>query len=138
MKSIEVTKDAVDEFIEFKDRFMKDTVWEQDCRSWYKGNTTDGKIVALWPGSTLHYVEALQSVRWEDYKIHCYGNRFDYFGNGMTQVETMPDADLAHYIRNEDDAPIIGSKFTYKKAVPEQISMSVFDQNSRNGETSRL
>ncbi|KAJ5222853.1 uncharacterized protein N7469_009093 [Penicillium citrinum] len=138
VKSIEVTKDAVDDFIDFKDRFMKDTVWEQDCRSWYKGNTTGGKIVALWPGSTLHYVEALQSVRWEDYKIRCYGNRFNYFGNGMTKVETMPDADLAHYIRNEDDAPIIGSKFTYKKAAPEQISMNVFDQDSRNGEIARL
>lgn len=128
----------MDDFIDFKDRFMKDTVWEQDCRSWYKGNTTGGKIVALWPGSTLHYVEALQSVRWEDYKIRCYGNRFNYFGNGMTKVETMPDADLAHYIRNEDDAPIIGSKFTYKKAAPEQISMNVFDQDSRNGEIARL
>lgn len=98
---------------------MKHTVWHEDCRSWYKGNSVDGKIVALWPGSTLHFREALKEVRWDDFHVKYFGNRFNYFGNGMTKIEMTPDADLATYIRNSDDAEIIGSKFTYVKAGPE-------------------
>ncbi|KAJ6027895.1 uncharacterized protein N7446_003505 [Penicillium canescens] len=116
IKSIEVTKEAVDEFLAFKDEYMKHTVWREDCRSWYKGNSVDGKIVALWPGSTLHFREALKEVRWDDFHVKYFGNRFNYFGNGMTKIEMTPDADLATYIRKSDDAEIIGSKFTYVKA----------------------
>jgi hypothetical protein len=132
-----VTKEAVDDFIEFKDQYMKQTVWHQDCRSWYKGNTADGKILALWPGSTIHYVETMKTVRYDDFKIRYFGNRFDYLGNGMTKIEMTPDADLAQYVRNEDDAPIIGSKFTYVKASPEQqTSGDVITADSReNGST---
>lgn len=108
----------MNDFIEFKDQYMKDMVWDQDCRSWYKGNTADGKIIALWPGSTLHYVETLQQVRYDDFKVRYFGNRFGYLGNGMTKLETVGDADLARYIRPHDDAPIIGSKFTYVRAGP--------------------
>lgn len=116
----------MDDFIDFKDQYMKHTVWEQDCRSWYKGNTADGKIVALWPGSTIHYVEAMKNVRYEDFKVRYFGNRFDYLGNGMTKLEMLPDADLAQYVRNnDDDAPIIGSKLTYVKASPDQVSFDV-------------
>lgn len=101
---------------------MERTVWNQACRSWYKGNSIDGKVVALWCGSTLHYRETLQDVRYEDFKIKYFGNRFDYLGNGMTKLELTPDADLATYIRNADDAPIIGSKFTYTRAGPELLA----------------
>ena len=50
--------EAVADFIEHKDRFMEKTVWADPCRSWYKAGPT-GKVTALWPGSTLHYTEAL-------------------------------------------------------------------------------
>ncbi|OQD79940.1 hypothetical protein PENANT_c041G06287 [Penicillium antarcticum] len=119
IKSIEITKEAVDDFIAFKDEYMKHTVWHEDCRSWYKGNSVDGKIVALWPGSTLHFMEALDEVRWDDFHVKYFGNRFNYFGNGLTKIEMTPDADLASYIRKSDDAEIIGSKFTYVKIGPE-------------------
>ncbi|KAJ5085310.1 hypothetical protein N7532_010081 [Penicillium argentinense] len=138
IKSIEVTKEAVDDFIDFKDIYMKDTVWKQDCRSWYKGNTADGKIVALWPGSTIHYVEAMQNVRYEDFKVRYFGNRFNYLGNGMTKTEMMPDADLARYIRTEDDAPIIGSKFVYAKATPEETSNDVSFETLTSSPSAKL
>ena len=108
--------EAVDDFITYKDKFMKSTVWEQDCRSWYKGNTIGNKVTALWAGSTLHYKECLEEVRYEDYNVKCWGNRFDYFGNGLSRIETFPDADLAYYVRPSDDGPNIGSKFVYEKA----------------------
>ncbi|KOC11259.1 hypothetical protein AFLA70_79g003701 [Aspergillus flavus AF70] len=125
IKSIEVTKEAVDDFIEHKDQYMKDMVWNEDCRSWYKGNTADGKIVALWPGSTLHYIDTLRQVRYEDFKVQYFGNYFSYLGNGMSKLEMAPDADLAYYIRQRDDAPIIGSKFVYKKAGPELAAINM-------------
>ncbi|KAE8363404.1 hypothetical protein BDV27DRAFT_146125 [Aspergillus caelatus] len=86
VRSIEVTKEAVNDFIEHKDQYMKDMVWNQDCRSWYKGNTADWKIIALWPGSTLHYIDTLQQVRYGDYKVQYFGNRFSYLGNGPKLV----------------------------------------------------
>lgn len=92
---------------------MKDIPWNQDCRSWYKGNTADGKVVALWPGSTLHYIDILRDVLYEDFNVRYFGNRFSYLENGMSKLETAPDADLAQYTRSTNDAPIIGSKFTY-------------------------
>lgn len=115
----------MDNFIEYKDQYMKGTVWNQDCRSWYKGNSIGGKIVALWPGSTLHYMETLRDVRSEDFKVKYFGNRFNYLGNGMTKVEMTPDADLARYVRNVDDSAVIGSKFTYVKAGPELTSIDM-------------
>lgn len=48
----------------------------------------------------------------------------------MTNIEMTPDADLARYVRNEDDAPIIGSKFTYVKASPDQTSIDVLSADS--------
>ena len=129
-----MSKAAVDDFIAYKDKFMQQTVWQQDCRSWYKGNTANGKILALWTGSTLHYVETLKEVRYEDYEIEFFGNRFDYLGNGMTKLEMAPDADLSRYIRPTDDGPIIGSKFVYTKAGPELRDMNMIAPSSESGE----
>lgn len=74
------------------------------CNSWYK---SDGKITALWPGSTLHYIEALREIRFEDWEIAYEKgvNRYDYLGNGHSQTELDPSADTAYYIRETDDGP---------------------------------
>jgi len=82
---------------------MKRTVWEDPCRSWYKAAGPDGKVTALWPGSTLHYMEAIQDLRLEDWDIKYEGNRFAYLGNGYSQTEIDPTADWAYYIREYDD-----------------------------------
>lgn len=42
-----------------------------ECMSWYRkdGQGKSGDFVTgLWPGSTLHCIEALRSPRWEDYE----------------------------------------------------------------------
>lgn len=98
---------AVDEFIEFKDKFMEHTVWNEDCRSWYKTNSVSGKVTALWPGSTLHYLEALAEPRYEDWDFTYTGNRYAYLGNGFSQAESDRTADWAYYIRNEDNGPYL-------------------------------
>ncbi|KAL5403501.1 hypothetical protein PMIN03_008896 [Paraphaeosphaeria minitans] len=95
-------QDAVDDFVAFKDAFMRRTVWQDPCRSWYKGRA-DGPITALWPGSTLHYIEAMMEVRHDDWDVAYAGNRFAWMGNGYSQTELDPSADWAFYIRDRDD-----------------------------------
>ena len=96
------TQEAVNDFIIHKDNFMKKSVWTDPCRSWYK-NHPDGPITALWPGSTLHYIEALLELRIEDWDVKYSGNRFSWLGNGYSQTELDPTADWAYYIRERDD-----------------------------------
>ncbi|KAF9006158.1 hypothetical protein BDQ17DRAFT_1389720 [Cyathus striatus] len=91
--------EAIEDFIAFKDQFMKDTVWAKDCRSW--------KITALWPGSTLHYLEALKEPRYDDWDIKYSGNRFAYLGNGSSQTEVDMTSDTAYYVRDHDDSPYL-------------------------------
>lgn len=95
--------EAVTDFIEYKNQFMRGTVWADSCRSWYKSNQADGPVTALWPGSTLHYIEAMDEVRLEDWKVEYEGNRFAWLGNGYSATEVDPTADWAYYIREEDD-----------------------------------
>lgn len=94
---------AVEDFIAHKNRFMKNTVWSDPCRSWYKSGEIDAPITALWPGSTLHYIEALGQVRYEDFEVEYEGNRFAWLGNGYSQTELDETADWAYYIREHDD-----------------------------------
>ncbi|KAF8902331.1 hypothetical protein CPB84DRAFT_1775851 [Gymnopilus junonius] len=100
-------KEAVEDFIEWKDKFMKGTVWQEECRSWYKRNSVSGKITALWPGSTMHYLEAIAEPRYNDWDIKYDGNRFAFLGNGYSRTEKDLTADWAYYIRNEDDGPYL-------------------------------
>jgi hypothetical protein len=97
--------EAVEDFIAHKDQFMKRTVWDEQCRSWYKNNSATAKVSALWPGSTLHYIEAMQDVRYDDWDIKYTGSRFDWLGNGYSQTELDDTADWAYYIRERDDGP---------------------------------
>ncbi|KAG6850658.1 hypothetical protein H0H93_010386 [Arthromyces matolae] len=107
IRSFSPKQDAVEDFIAHKDDFMKNTVWEHDCRSWYKANSVSGKVSALWPGSTLHYMEAIADPRYDDWEITYKGNRFAWLGNGLSQTEVDETADLSYYIRNHDDSPFL-------------------------------
>jgi hypothetical protein len=99
----------VKDFMEFKDAYMKGTVWEQNCRSWYKNGSASEKVTALWPGSTLHYLETLAEPRYEDWNFTYVGkNRFAYFGNGFSQTEVDMTADWSYYLREKDDSPLLG------------------------------
>ncbi|KAK4932062.1 hypothetical protein LTR66_016000, partial [Elasticomyces elasticus] len=59
--------DAVEDFLAHTDKFMKKTIWQEDCRSWYKNNSASARVSALWPGSTLHYIEMMRETRYEDW-----------------------------------------------------------------------
>jgi hypothetical protein len=92
--------DVVEDLVRHADALMEGTVWKHSCRSWYKNNTTDGRVTAVWPGSTLHYLETLEHPRWEDYD-YVYKNkldRFSYLGNGTTKLE-LEGKERAFYLR---------------------------------------
>ena len=91
--SIEPKRRAVDLFTNFCDEYFCGTVYTTSCVSWYKavppGASLDeakrAPVTALWPGSSVHAMKALDSVRWEDYEIEPLdGNEFGWFGDGHT------------------------------------------------------
>ena len=57
--------------------YMDYTVWTNGCRSWYQDRKNGNRISALWPGSTLHYIETIQKP----------GMRI---GNGSTSPVLIP------------------------------------------------
>ncbi|KAK0462946.1 uncharacterized protein EV420DRAFT_1731822 [Desarmillaria tabescens] len=102
IKTMEVDKDAQDEYNFQQASTMKDLIWSEPCTSWYKGGKADGEPYALYSGSTLHYREMLSSPRWEDWKFEpLYKNRFSFLGNGASSIEAT-GGDRAYYITMED------------------------------------
>ena len=67
-------------------------------RSWYKQGCEDGPIMGPWCGSTLHYLEAIGTPRYEDYCIKYRArNRYIYLGNRKSEVEGRK-GDMSWYI----------------------------------------
>ncbi|KZT34782.1 FAD/NAD(P)-binding domain-containing protein [Sistotremastrum suecicum HHB10207 ss-3] len=99
IRSMEATKEAVDDFMAYKRLFMEQMVWTSPCSSWYKGGSRDGDVIGQWVGSPLHYMAALGEPRFEDYHIdYLHGNRFVYLGSGQT-LEEVAGTKLAWYVR---------------------------------------
>ncbi len=107
--SFHPTKEAVEEFTAHTDQFMRKTVWDQDCRSWFKNHSVTARNTVLWPGSTLHYLEAMSAVRYDDWNFTYRGNRLCWLGNGYSRTEILPDGDLSYYIREIDDSLFLGN-----------------------------
>ncbi|KAI2893055.1 hypothetical protein CBS76997_1774 [Aspergillus niger] len=109
---VEPKRRQVLNFTNYAEKYFERTVYSSECNSWYKspppGATTlqqrkKGQVTALWPGSSLHAIKALEHVRWEDFETTAYdGNEFGWFGNGWAEVENSsergnPDA-MAWYL----------------------------------------
>lgn len=104
IRSFTPNEAAVDDFTEFTRQFMEKTVWVDGCRSGHKNHTSD-RLPTLWPGSTLHCLEALRELRADDWDIRYEGNRFAWLGNGFSQAEFDPTCDLGYMIRDRDSSP---------------------------------
>ncbi|KAI0671631.1 FAD/NAD-P-binding domain-containing protein [Trametes maxima] len=90
LKSMEVKPEAVKDFDEYLEAYFPKTVFTEKCRSWYKMGKEEGRVVGLWPGSTLQGMKALANPRWEDYKYELEDrvqNRFYFLGDGQTYNE---------------------------------------------------
>ncbi|OAL46300.1 FAD/NAD(P)-binding domain-containing protein [Pyrenochaeta sp. DS3sAY3a] len=92
IKSFEVRHDANEEYNQHIQKYLERTVWTKGCRSWYKRGTIDGPVVAIYGGTSFHFMEAIKNPRWEDFAIdrteEAKANRFAYLGNGFTLRET--------------------------------------------------
>ncbi|KAM0555771.1 hypothetical protein ACHAPJ_006166 [Fusarium lateritium] len=96
---VEPKPESVQAFTNHCEGYFKRTVYSEECDSWYKssppGATREerrrGRVTAIWPGSSLHAVNALKTVRWEDFVTKPYdGNTFGWSGNGWTVAEKDP------------------------------------------------
>ncbi len=99
--SIEPKPERVKDFAGYVGAYFRDTVYMMECRSWYRRGD---HIVGLWPGSTLHALEALRSPRWEDWVYESVdggkGNGLRWLGNGWSTTQT--DGDPSWYINPEE------------------------------------
>ncbi|PYH97344.1 monooxygenase [Aspergillus ellipticus CBS 707.79] len=101
--SLALKQDVCAEFKEHVGSFMQKAVWTDNCRNSHNNHNIGGRIPTTWPGSTLHYLEAMREPRADDWDIKYKGNRFSWLGGGISQTEWDPTADLAYYIRQADD-----------------------------------
>ena len=93
------------DFRSYMARATKRMVWSESCRNGHNIRPNWGQASITWPGSTLHYLEALREPRFEDYDFEYSGGggRFGWLGDGISQTEWDATADLAYYIRDKDD-----------------------------------
>ncbi|EOD43371.1 putative flavin-binding monooxygenase protein [Neofusicoccum parvum UCRNP2] len=99
IKSWVPKQDVTDLFNEHAQEWIKHTVWKDSCRSWYKNNET-GRVNAVWPGSSLHYIRTIESPRFEDYEIKYQNGRnmWAYLGMGLSRDNKVPGSDLSPYL----------------------------------------
>jgi len=93
------TRSVVEAFVRYGDRIHESLVWTGNCKSWYKKNRVDGRVTALFGGSSILYKALISDIRAEDFDIEYRGpNPFRFLGNGFTQYEMDDDNDLSWYI----------------------------------------
>jgi hypothetical protein len=103
IRSVVVRKEAADDFTAHCDEFMKRTAWSSHCRSWFKNGKIDGPVVALHPGSRIHWFHMLDQPRIEDFIWTSMDrNMFSYLGNGFTTREEE-GKDTTYYFDNPDE-----------------------------------
>ena len=107
VKSLTPRQDVTDDFNEHCQEWVRHTVWVEECRSWYKNNET-GRVNAVWPGSSLHYMKAIEQPRYEDYEIEYIGparkNRWAFLGMGTVR-ELVEQKDVSPYLTIENLDP---------------------------------
>ncbi|KAI1403438.1 FAD/NAD(P)-binding domain-containing protein [Hypoxylon fuscum] len=97
-------RDVCEEFKKHVASAMDRLVWTDGCRNSHNNHAIGGRVPTTWPGSTLHYLEAVREPRIEDWEIKYKCNRFSWLGDGVSQTEWDPTSDLGYYIREFDDS----------------------------------
>ncbi|CAJ2500396.1 Uu.00g032490.m01.CDS01 [Anthostomella pinea] len=101
IKTVCVKKDAVSDFNEFAQELLRRSVWSGDCRSFYKNGKRLGKITALYPGSIMHFKNALEEIGFngENFDFTWWSrNRFRCLGNGTAVSDQDGMGNLAPYM----------------------------------------
>ncbi|PYI21677.1 putative flavin-binding monooxygenase [Aspergillus violaceofuscus CBS 115571] len=101
-----VRKEAVAQFTRHCDQYFSRTVFSSSCRSWYKGGRENGRVTALWPGSSLHAMKTLAHPRWEDYTYDYVDNNSNgWIGDGWTMNEKNKVVDVDYLDDDQMDFP---------------------------------
>ncbi|EIW74531.1 FAD/NAD(P)-binding domain-containing protein [Coniophora puteana RWD-64-598 SS2] len=112
IKSIDVKREAVEDFDRYLQAYFPKTVYSSKCRSWYKMGKEEGRVSGLWPGSSLHALRAFEHPRWEDFDYEYQNtgeegsavsrsNRFHWLGDGFSYNEKYMVGDRAWYLRDD-------------------------------------
>jgi len=104
IRSITLKQEAADDFAAHVTDVMRKLVWTDGCRNSHNNHVVGGRTPTTWPGSTLHYLEAMREPRGDDWEVSYQGNRFSFLGTGISQTEWDPTSDAAYYIRTHDDS----------------------------------
>ena len=116
IRSLSPRIDVTAKYNEHVQAWIRRTVWTQDCRSWFKNNDT-GKVTALWPGTALHFREAILHPRYEDYEIeYVHDNPFAALGNGYTWAERTEGMDPTPFLSIENLDPLWREKVLEREA----------------------
>ncbi|KAK4235186.1 hypothetical protein C8A03DRAFT_36971 [Achaetomium macrosporum] len=73
-------------------------------RAGYKNNET-GRVNAIWPGSSLHYLQVIKQFRYEDFEFHYADkNPCAHLGMGWTVEDRLgpKQADVSPYEANRE------------------------------------
>ncbi|GAB1195159.1 hypothetical protein APSETT444_004413 [Aspergillus pseudonomiae] len=98
IKSMEVKKEAVDDYNVWAQEYFKRTAWADNCRSWYKNGKSSGQVTAPYAGTTSHFKKSLDSIGAEHFNFqYNSANRFRCLGNGQVAGEENGMGDLSYY-----------------------------------------
>ncbi|KAI9695963.1 MAG: hypothetical protein M1820_008375 [Bogoriella megaspora] len=109
IKAMSVKRSVTQQLNKRHQQFLQRMVFSDGCRSWYKGGRADGKVIGIWPGSSLHYYETISEPRYEDYdSVYHSQNMWNFLGNGWSTLETEDketggSKDLAFYLVKPDE-----------------------------------
>ncbi|KAL1970195.1 hypothetical protein VTN77DRAFT_5355 [Rasamsonia byssochlamydoides] len=99
-------REAVERFTKHCEQYFTKTVFSTKCRSWYKGGKEDGRVIALWPGSSLHAMKTFANPRWEDFEYeYVNDNPNGWFGDGMTVDEKNRTVNVDYLDDDQVDFP---------------------------------
>ncbi|KAL1972597.1 hypothetical protein VTN31DRAFT_7011 [Thermomyces dupontii] len=103
-------REAVERFTTHCEQYFTRTVFSTKCRSWYKGGREDGRVVALWPGSSLHALKTFANPRWEDFEYrYINDNPNGWIGDGWTVAERNKAISVDYLEDDQIDFPPIVS-----------------------------
>jgi hypothetical protein len=80
------------------DRYFAKTTFTFTCKSWAKANKPNGRVMAIWPGSSVHAHVAFSHPRWEDYEYEYLDATWEkegdedflsWMGNGLTASQEV-------------------------------------------------
>jgi len=111
IKSMVCKPQALQNWLRHVDWQHSTTVLTANCRTWFKRNKADGRVITSFPGSALASYRAWENPRWEDYEYVSWlpeDNNMSWLGNGFTHAERSMDwTNTTDYMDWEDESNVL-------------------------------